>query len=83
MTHPGKLRSVPSMIDKPDLSETNHKTTPLHLEGVEEENKHSVDGRDSITEENMELVSSKLQKIADSRKAEISEEYKNFVVEKW
>ena len=60
------LKSMPSMVERPGL-DGNHKTTPLHMEVFEEGGNHSGDGRDSLTEDNIELVNTKLQQIAASR----------------
>ena len=52
----------------------NHKTTPLHMEEVfEEGSRHSGDGRDSLTEDNIELVNTKLQQIAAAREKDESD----------
>jgi hypothetical protein len=51
----------------------NHKTTPLHMEMLEEGSKHSGDGRDSLTEDNIELVNTKLQQIAAFRERDESD----------
>ena len=72
MSHRSHLKSVPSMIERPSLDE-NHKTTPLHMEVLEEGSKHSGDGRDSLTEDNIELVNTKLQQIAVSRERDESD----------
>ena len=60
------------MVERPGL-DRNHKTTPLHMEVLEEGIKHSGDGRDSLTEDNIELVNTKLQQIAASREKDESD----------
>ena len=54
------------MVERQGL-DGNHKTTPLHMEVLEEGSKHSGNGRDSLTEDNIELVNTKLQQLAASR----------------
>jgi hypothetical protein len=60
------------MVERPGL-DVNHKTTPLHMEVLEEGSMHSGDGRDSLTEDNIELVNTKLQQIAAYREKDESE----------
>ena len=73
MSHCGHLKSVPSMVERPGL-DGNHKTTPLHMDEVfEEGSKHSGDGRDSLTDDNIELVNTKLQQIAAAREKDRSD----------
>jgi hypothetical protein len=66
VSHCSHLRSMPSMVKRLGL-DVNHKTTPIHMEVFEEGDKHSGDGRDSLTENNIELVNTKLLQIAASR----------------
>ena len=60
------------MVERPGL-DVNHKTTPLHMEVLEEGSKHSGNGRDSLTEDNIELVNTKLQQIAAAREKDESD----------
>ena len=52
-SHRSHLKPVPSMVERPGL-DGNQKTTPLHMEVFEEGSKHSGDGRDSLTEDNID-----------------------------
>ena len=60
------------MVERPGL-DVNHKTTPLYMEVLEEGGKHSGDGRHSLTEDNIELVNTKLQQIAAAREKDESD----------
>ena len=73
MSHQGLLKSVPSLVERPEIEAAGHKTTPLPRTVLEEENKTSVDGRDSLTDENIELVNSKLEQIVAARERDDSD----------
>ena len=72
MSHQGHLKSVPSLVERTSM-EANHKTTPLHMQLFEDGDKYSGDCRDSLTEDNIELVNNKLQEIAASREKDDSD----------
>ena len=72
MSHQGLLKSVPSLVEKPEI-EASHKTTPLPRTVLEEEKKTFVDSRGSLTDENIELVNSKLEQIVAARERDDSD----------